>query len=313
MRRGLRLLLLLGAWQIGTNIALAQTAPVSDAEILRLIKERIEVQHRGIGIVFGVIDRSGSRIISYGQFAKGDPRPVNGDTVYEIGSITKVFTSLLLADMVQRGEVALDDPVSKYLPPQVKVPQHDGKSITLIDLSTHTSGLPRMPTNFAPANQANPFADYTLEQMYQFLSGYTLPRKVGSQFEYSNLGAALLGVALDRKAGSDYESLVRARVTGPLGMSDTRIALTPGMQSRLAPGHDASLVPVPNWDLPAFAAAGALRSTANDLLKFIAAELEYSRSPLLPAMTNIPWCGARPAGRWTWRWAGISPSSARAR
>ena len=104
MRSGLRLLLLLGAWQIGTNIALAQTAPVSDAEILRLIKERIEVQHRGIGIVFGVIDRSGSRIISYGQFAKGDPRPVNGDTVYEIGSITKVFTSLLAFETDAAGK-----------------------------------------------------------------------------------------------------------------------------------------------------------------------------------------------------------------
>src|SRR5205085_8424519 len=109
-------------------------------------------------------------------------------TIFEIGSATKVFTSLLLADMVQRGQVALDDPVAKYLPPTVKMPERHGRSITLVDLATHTSGLPRLPTNMTPKNQANPYADYSVEQLYQFLSNYQLTRDVGSQYEYSNLG-----------------------------------------------------------------------------------------------------------------------------
>ncbi len=103
--------------------------------------------------------------------------------------------------MVQRGEVALTDPVAKYLPPEVKMPERGGKQITLEDLATHTSGLPRMPTNFTPKDPANPYADYSVEQMYQFLSAYQLTRDIGSQYEYSNLGGGLLGHALARRAG----------------------------------------------------------------------------------------------------------------
>ena len=107
----------------------------------------------------------------------GEEQP-EGDTAFEIGSITKVFTSILLADMVERGELALDDPIAKFLPESVQVPGSEGRPITLRDLATHRSGLPRMPENFAPADVDNPFADYTLEQMHQFLSGYDLPRDV---------------------------------------------------------------------------------------------------------------------------------------
>src|SRR4029453_8942525 len=123
---------------------------------------------------------------SYGALAKGDKRPLDGDTVFEIGSISKVFTSLLLTDMVERGEVALPHPISQYLPAGVKVPERNGKAITLQDLSTHTSGLPRLPNNFNPKDPSNPYADYSVEQMYQFLSGYALPRDPGGEYEYSN-------------------------------------------------------------------------------------------------------------------------------
>ncbi len=207
--------------------------------------------------------------------------------MFEIGSATKVFTSLLLADMVQRGEVALDDPVVKYLPASVKMPQRNGRSITLVDLATHTSGLPRMPTNFTPKDNANPYADYSVEQLYQFLSGYQLTRDIDSQYEYSNLGGGLLGHVLARRAGTDYETLVRSRICDPLGMKDTRITLTPEMKARLAVGHNQALESVENWDLPTLAGAGALRSTANDLLKFLAANLGYTKSPLAPAMAAM--------------------------
>jgi D-alanyl-D-alanine-carboxypeptidase/D-alanyl-D-alanine-endopeptidase len=90
----------------------------SDAEIRQILIDRIDRDHQGVGMVVGVIDANGRRIIAYGSLAKDDPRQINGDTVFEIGSVTKVFTSLLLMDMVQRGEVALTDPVSKFLPGQ---------------------------------------------------------------------------------------------------------------------------------------------------------------------------------------------------
>ena len=264
--------------------AFAQGTVISDAEIEKLLADRIDVQRQSVGIVVGVIEPSGRRVVAYGRLARGDPRPLNGDTLFEIGSITKVFTSLLLADAAERHEVALTDPVSKFLPPTVWVPERGGRVITLQDLATHTSGLPRMPGNIRPADPANPFADYSVAQLYQFLSSYQLPRDIGSQYEYSNIGGGLLGHVLALRANTDYASLVRERITVPLGMASTAIALSPELKARLAVGHSATLEPVANWDLPTLAGAGALRSTTNDLLTFLAANLGYTNTPLAPAM-----------------------------
>ena len=253
-------------------------SPPSDDEIRRILVERVDTHRQSVGIVVGVVGPAGRRIVAYGPRAKGDSRPVDGNTVFEIGSMTKVFTALLLADAVQRGEVSLSDPIAKYLPATIKVPER-GRAITLQDLSTHTSGLPRLPTNFEPKDMSNPYADYSVEQMYGFLSAYTLPRDVGATYEYSNFGAGLLGHLLARRAGMDYEALVRARITAPLGMRDTGIALPPELRARLAPGHSPALEPVPNWDLPALAGAGALRSTTNDMLTFLAAAMAHVSSP----------------------------------
>ena len=198
-----------------------------DAEIRQLLVNRIDAQHESVGIVVGVIEPQGRRVVAYGRMGAADPRPVTAETLYEIGSITKVFTSLLLADSVQRGEVALTDPVARYLPATVTVPSRNGRSIALQDLSNHTSALPRLPANMKPKDPANPYADYTVDQLYAFLSTATLTRDIGSQYEYSNLGGGLLGHVLARRAGMDYESLVRSRITGPLGMNSTAIALSP--------------------------------------------------------------------------------------
>jgi CubicO group peptidase (beta-lactamase class C family) len=267
-------------------MALRAQAP-TDADIRAILADRIDTQHRNVGIAIGIVDANGRRFVSYGNFSVKDARPVGNDTIFEIGSLTKVFTSTILADMVQRGEVSLDDPVAKYLPADVKMPQRGGKQITLIDLATHTSGLPRLPSNFAPKDPTNPYAYYTVASLFEFLSSYELKRDIGSQFEYSNLGAGLLGQALGRRAGMDYEALVRARVTGPLKMENTGIALSPEMKSRLAVGHGMFRQPVANWDLPTLAGAGALRSDARDMLTFIAAHLGYVPSPLGPAMAAM--------------------------
>ena len=259
-------------------------AGVTDDEIKKILQDRIDVAKKSVGIVVGLVDEHGTRIIGYGKPNKTSDQTVNGDSVFEIGSVTKVFTATLLADMVERGEVSLDDPISKYLPKTVKTPTRSGKEITLLDLATQTSGLPRLPDNFAPKNALNPYADYTVEQMYAFLSSYTLTRDIGSKYEYSNLGVGLLGHILALRAGTDYEALVRTRICQPLKMDSTRVKLTPEMQAHLAAGHNPALIPVPNWDLPTLAGAGAIRSTVNDMLRFVAANLGLNKSLLLAAM-----------------------------
>jgi CubicO group peptidase (beta-lactamase class C family) len=251
----------------------ASSSLLPDADIRKILVDRVDVQKQTVGIVVGVLEPGGRRrIVPYGKRAAGDNRPLDGETVFEIGSITKVFTALLLADAVQRGEVALTDPVAKYLPDTVTVPER-GRAITLQDLAMHTSGLPRLPDNMKPKDPANPYADYSTAQMYEFLSRHQLRRDVGAEYEYSNLGGGLLGHVLARRAGTDYETLVRTRIAGPLGMTHTGITLTPEMQALLAPGHNPGLERVPNWDLPTLAGAGALRSNADDMLSFLAVAL----------------------------------------
>ena len=260
--------------------------PPSDAEIRKILASRVGAENNGVGIVVGVVDVDGRRVVSYGSLAKNDARKLDGDTVFEIGSMTKVFTSLVLMDMVRRGEAALTDPISKFLPESVKVPERNGRKITLADLSTQSSGLPRMPNNFTPKDPDNPYADYTVQQMYDFLSGYKLTRDIGSQYEYSNLGVGLLGHVLSLRAGMSYEALVRSRICGPLGLKDTRVTLTPEMRARLAVGHSGGLQAVENWDISTLAGAGALRSTANDMLTFLAANLGFVKTPLAQDMAD---------------------------
>jgi CubicO group peptidase (beta-lactamase class C family) len=267
--------------------ARAQSTAPPDAEIRRILAERVDERHNAVGMVVAVIEPSGTRIVAYGKPAKDGARPLNGDTVFEIGSITKVFTALLLADMAQHGEVKLDDPISKYLPEGVKAPQRNGKQITLEELATHTSGLPRLPNNLSPKDAANPYADYSADKLYAFLNSYQLPRDPGEKWEYSNLATGLLGHLLSLRAGKHYETLVISRIAAPLGMASTRIALTPEMKERMATGYNASLEPARLWDFQALAGCGALRSTANDLITFLAANLDYKKSPLDPAMAAM--------------------------
>ena len=164
----------------------------SDAEIRAILAERVDTHRQSVGIVAGVIDSSGRRIVTYGRAAASGAVPLDGDTVFEIGSISKVFTALLLSDAVARKEASLSDQVATHLPAVVTVPER-GRAITLQDLAMHVSGLPRLPANMQPKDPLNPYADYSVEQLYQFLSGYQLPRDVGALYEYSNLGGGLLG------------------------------------------------------------------------------------------------------------------------
>ncbi len=223
---GLGLTMILGT-------ALAQKAPAppgydADAVAAQLeaaMENRIDVAHNSVGIVTGMLTPEGRRYLTRGTLEKGGEARVRPDTIYEIGSISKLFTSLLLAQEVVRGEMLLDDPIAMYLPAGVTVPSHNGIEIKLVDLATHTSGLPRIPTNIAPADQSNPYADYTPELLYEYLSTYELPRDPGERWEYSNVGVGLLGHILELHAGVPYEELLRTRILDPLGMDSTGITL----------------------------------------------------------------------------------------
>lgn len=284
---------------IGVTFAMAMattalSSPVvpSDEQIRKIISDRIDIRADSLGIVIGVIDPSGQRIIAYGRYGRDDARPVDGDTIFEIGSVTKTFTALLLADMVAKGEASLADPVAKYLPSHAAPLERADKAITLRDLATQTSGLPRLPDNLTPASLENPYADYTKEHFYAFLSKHRLTRDIGVEYEYSNLGFGLLGHALAlnadvRDADASYETLVRNRITTPLGMDSTGITLSPDRKARLAGAHDEKLQPVSHWDMPVFVGAGALRSSALDMLAFLAVPLGYKQMPLTQAFTTM--------------------------
>ncbi len=269
-------------------LAAAATLWAQGAEDTKaLLDNRTSEAAKAVGIVAGILDSQGRTVYASGRMAAGNAMPLDGDTIFEIGSITKVFTSLLLADMAGRGEVKLDDPVAKYLPAGVTVPASGERQITLLDLSMQVSGLPRMPSNFKPTDPNNPFADYTPSLLYEFLSNHKLARLPGEKYEYSNVGVGLLGHALARRAGLSYEDLLKRRVLTPLGMTSTSIVLSEGQKRRLAPGHLPDLKPTANWDLDSLAGAGALRSTVNDMLKFLAAAMELTDTPLKAAFATL--------------------------
>jgi len=251
----------------------------SNGDLAALIDTRI-AQRKGAGMVIGVIGPGERRVIARGP--AGVP-PFDGDTEFEIGSMTKVFTSLILADMVLKHEVSLDDPAQKYLPAGATMPRRDGKQITLRNLALQDSGLPRLPDNMPFGDPQDPYADYTEADLLAFLGSYRLPRDPGSQYEYSNLGFGLLGYLLARAAHTDYATLLRDRITGPLGMTDTAIALSPGQKQRFATPYDTYMRPTKPWRLPTLAGAGAMRSTGNDMLKFLAAALD-PKSKIAPLM-----------------------------
>jgi serine-type D-Ala-D-Ala carboxypeptidase/endopeptidase len=212
--------------------------------------------------------------------SRDDRRVPDGDTIYEFGSATKVLTGILLADAVVQGQVKLDQPAGELLPAGVKMPANGERAITLQDLSTHVSGLPRIPDNMKFGDPHNPYADYREEDLYAFLNKHKLAQAPGTKSEYSNLAQGLLGHLLSLQAKSTYENLVRNRIAAPLKMSSTKITIDKESQSRFAPGHLGDGEPAANWDLPVLAGAGGVRTTVNDMLLFAAANLAPPKGKL---------------------------------
>jgi len=236
----------------------------------------------GAGVSIGVYSHGVSRIFTFGA--------AKPDSIFEIGSITKTFTGLLLAQMAAQGKVTLEEPVRELLPAGT-VTKPAGPEITLLDLASQRSGLPPMPENISVVNLDNPYADYHSADLFSYLGkhGVANPNRAPSNFD--SLGFGLLSVALANHADMSYGRLIEDEITGPLGMGDTVLTLSPAQQTRLLPGHDQFHGPAKPWDSDALAGAIGLRSTAGDMLKFLIANLHpetIKTDPGSPTGATLP-------------------------
>ena len=227
--------------------------------------------------------RQGDRelVLVGGTTGGPDPRPVTGRTRFELGSLTKTFTGLLLADLADRGEVDPADPVRRHLPPGAA--PHLGPEVTLEGLATHTSGLPRLPPGLrlraVPRWRTNPYRDFGADDFAAALRR-ARPRPPG-RYRYSNFGVALLGLALAHAAGRPYEELLAERVSRPLRLTDTDCSPSDQVTGYLR-GR-----PRPPWEIPGMPAAGALRSSAADVLRYLTAHLPPTTTPLARACAEV--------------------------
>ena len=209
------------------------------------------------------------------------PPAIDANTLFEIGSVTKGLTGLILADMVRKGEVKLNDPARMYSRPGAKLPTRGGREITLRDLVTHTSGLPHMPPAFVPGNMSYPLADFDADALYRALEKTELKRDIGLSYEYSNVGFMWLSEMLARRAGKTYESLLAERVLVPLGMTSTAIQLTPAMEARFSKGHNRFYEEVPATHLGQnLGGVGAVRSSLADMMRLGEALAGIRSTPL---------------------------------
>jgi serine-type D-Ala-D-Ala carboxypeptidase/endopeptidase len=254
-------------------------APVNAADMESVLRHDLEQALKegdlapatSAGVAIGVFCKGVRRVFAYGA--------AKPDSIFEIGSITKTFTGLILAQMVQQGQVRLDEPIRELLPIGT-VAKPEGAEITLLDLVTQHSGLPRMPDNFKPADLTNPYADYAVADLYTYVAQHGVEKPADAGFLYSNVGVGLLGQALTNRAGVTYAKLLRKEVTDPLGMNDTSISLSESQERRFIPGHLSNHQPAHAWDLNAFAGAGAVRSTAGDMLEYLEAQLHPEKIKL---------------------------------
>jgi len=235
-----------------------------------------------VGVEVGVWWEGETWTFARGRLGADSPDPPGPETIFEIGSITKVFTATVLADMAEEGLVALDDPVQRYLPEGVELPVR-GRPITLADLAAQTSGLPRLPKGLVGLSlrqRRNPYAGFTDAHLERAIVGTRLRGTPGEKVRYSNFGFGLLGYVLALRAGQSYEGLVHERVCAPLRLVDTSISIPAQALPRFAAGHNRRGQKVPHWDLPTLAGAGALRSTVGDLLRFLELQLRQPSTRL---------------------------------
>jgi len=251
----------------------AEIKAMLDRDLAAALSEGALAPATGGGVAIGVVQRGTRRIFVYGAAKE--------DSIFEIGSVSKTFTGLILAQMVAQHKVKLDEPVRELLP-RGTVAKPEGAEITVLDLATQQSGLPRMPDNFHPADPQDPYADYRPANLYEFIGKHGVSKPANASFNYSNLGLGLLGQALANRAAMTYPELLKVEITGPLELHDTVVKLSPEQEKRFVPGHTPQHQPAHAWYLDALAGAGAIRSTASDMLTYLEAQLHPDRVKRAP-------------------------------
>jgi D-alanyl-D-alanine-carboxypeptidase/D-alanyl-D-alanine-endopeptidase len=264
----MRIVLLIAMACVGA-LSGADPKAIIDKEVEGILKDRPYA-----AVVVGVVREGKDHVYTFG---KCEGKPLNGESIFEIGSVTKVFTGLLLADRIVAGAMKVDDPVQKYLPEGWSVPRRDDRDITLLHLATHTSGLTRLPAGFFPImsdHPDEPYAYFKLEDLRKGLPKTNVRWSSGAKHEYSNLGVGLLGQAITFSLKEpNYEAALTKQVLAPLKLNDTTLKLNQSQKSRLIPGFDGEGRAKQNWDFGSMEGGGALRSDANDMLRFIHSQL----------------------------------------
>ena len=260
--------------------------------LLNIVDKKVDTAARAyiqktntVGLSIGIIKNGNVSIYNYGETTKGNNKLPTGNTLFEIGSITKTFTAALLARYVNEGKIKLSDPIINYLPDSVAA-NVQLKNITLLNLSNHTSGLPSLPTNFQaqkPYDQSNPYKNYNKQLLFTYLKSCRLNNEPGTTYAYSNVAAGLLGVILEKISGKAYEQIVQEFITVPLQMKSTAQHLPRILADRFATVYDDQGNVTPAWDFDALAAAGSLRSTVNDLAIYAKANMATDESKLSKA------------------------------
>lgn len=264
---------------ISASLELAgQLAPEVPARVQAHIGERV-ARDLNRALIVGIVSDLGEEYLTAGSLSDASPEPPAKDTLFEIGSVTKLFTAAAAADLVQKRRWTWKTPAAALLPSAAALPSFDDERINIHDLATHSSGLARLPHNLPTGDSANPFAAYNTELLYAGLSEATLPFRPGTFYLYSHFGYGLLGHLLELRTGEPFEAVIAEHITEPLKMGDTVVNLSEGQAARLAPGHK-GMGTVPQWDFGALAGAGALKSTAADLITFLRAQMGMVNSPL---------------------------------
>ena len=258
-----------------------------DDDWVRRRSEPLVRDGHAVGLSVGYLDGDDWGIVHLGTSGRRGGLPDNR-TLYEIGSISKVFTSLLLADAAVRGEVELDAPAAADNPAGLTLPDVPGGPITWLHLSTHRSGLPRLPHNLDSVGLRNPYADYDANKAATFLKTWRPGRRPGERREYSNFGASVLGYLTAAKIGGDYESLVRRRIAEPLGLRDLGVAMSAERRRRMATPHAEAGKAVPPWRFADLPGAGGITASMRDMMRFARAMLDPPNNSLGEAI-DLTW------------------------
>lgn len=246
-----------------------------DLKVDSVVRPYIQLKHT-VGIAVAIIKDGKVYTYNYGETKRDNKQLPDPDkTLFEIGSISKTFTATLLADEVVKGRMSLDDPINKYLPDSIPRMAYKEVPITLKTLSNHSSGFPRLPINLYkkgdPAD--DPYKNYDIQRMYTYLKNFKPYREVGVNYEYSNFAVGLLGNILALQNHTSYEKLLEERIIRPLKMKHTFITIGPDQTPNFAQGYNEKGEATSPWDLNTLAGAGGIRSTVNDLVKYINAQM----------------------------------------